>query len=798
MEPRRVSPRQGPGAKGRSRRGAPWGVGAWGVGQARPWFRRWTESRAFWPLVAVAILGIVLACARAVTPTRTSPPAPPVELEEAARPAQHPVQEPAREAPRQPLAVPPVLDGATVGEPKPSTLTAPRLVRVGLATDLPRLAFPCCDGRMVARTPDSTVAVVAPLSVVPAPGGVGAVHFRLQVAALKSEEQAAGLAESLGRASGLPADVVFDAGTDLYRVRVGRFSRREEAEAEQRRMAQRNIQESWVVSESEGLRDPALQVSYGSETRRVAGRWLRIEGESGQGIRVDGGRYRGAILVFLNDRGGLNLINEVTLEDYIRGVVPREMGPGIYDRLDALKAQAVAARTYTLKNMHEFAGEGYDICATPRCQVYGGMDREDPLSDRAVAETEGEVLLHHGELVDAMYSSTCGGHTEDVSVVFPLKNEPYLKGVPCLEAGVDRYRGEPAGGLSLPRALSRRLLPPTSQTSTPASVAARFEHLALLAGLAIPEDHLASLERREVQRFIGSIFDLAIDARMFVSEADLEYLVDHPPATWSEGDLRLATYLQSSGLLTGAPEEALDEAAIEESLFHLASFLRVINEQRVRYVDLANGKMRVKRDQEEIDLTLPERRPLTYRRTGEVSRAVDLTLIAGDRLVLFTRGGEVQAIEQEVDLDGASFDRTSNLSTWQRHRTDSELRALVRQRYPDFVFRGLEIVSRGVSGRAAVMRLTGAGGEEIEVRGLPIRWTLDVPDTLFTVRRLTPPDGEAGWLFSGRGWGHGVGMCQVGAYGMALRGHSYRSILHHYYTNVELARVRFVDTAAGP
>ena len=72
-----------------------------------------------------------------------------------------------------------------------------------------------------------------------------------------------------------------------------------------------------------------------------------------------------------------------------------------------------------------------------------------------------------------------------------------------------------------------------------------------------------------------------------------------------------------------------------------------------------------------------------------------------------------------------------------------------------------------------------------------MRWTLDVPDTLFTAKRLAPKKQAAGWLFTGRGFGHGVGMCQVGSYGMAQRGHTYREILTHYYTGVELGRVRF-------
>ena len=119
----------------------------------------------------------------------------------------------------------------------------------------------------------------------------------------------------------------------------------------------------------------------------------------------------------------------------------------------------------------------------------------------------------------------------------------------------------------------------------------------------------------------------------------------------------------------------------------------------------------------------------------------------------------------------------------------------MRERYPDIDFAGLELLSRGVSGRVREMRLHGAGGATELVRGLPIRWTLNVPDNLFTARRLTPPDGEPGWLFSGRGWGHGVGLCQVGAYGMGLRGHSYDRILDHYYTGLELVKLEPVSSA---
>ena len=149
---------------------------------------------------------------------------------------------------------------------------------------------------------------------------------------------------------------------------------------------------------------------------------------------------------------------------------------------------------------------------------------------------------------------------------------------------------------------------------------------------------------------------------------------------------------------------------------------------------------------------------------------------------------------------GSAFDRFSRRSSWTRFRSDGQLSKLVDQRYPGLGFGGLEILSRGVSGRVGRMRLEGASGRSVEVEGLAVRWTLDLPDTWFTAKRLRPSDRPAGWLFTGRGWGHGVGLCQVGGYGMALHGHSYQRILQHYYTGVEIATLDSVEThsEAGP
>ncbi len=737
------------------------------------------------PSLAAAL--VLAGCAGSAPPPRT------VERKVPA-PAPPPEPEPEKTPPPAPEPPPPAPDGLVAGP------AVPIVLKVGIATDLAIFTLPCCEGAVVAEAVTEAERhwdISSPLTVEPAAGVAESASYRIQVAALRDERQAQELVRRLERQTGEKGAAHFDAGVDLYRVRLGRYPTREAAETALRRFTAVGFAGAFVVSEGGRVADPALRLTQGTTAVTVPGRWVAFHAAAGSGLRHEGRRYRGRLLVYLNDRGTLNLINEVSLEDYLRGVVPSEMGPEAYPQIEGLKAQAVAARTYALRTLGEFAREGYDICATPRCQVYKGMEIEHSLSDRAIAETAGQVLLYEGRLADALYSSTCGGHTEDVQVIFPLKQEPYLKGVPCVEAGVARLAGDLAPGAEFPAGLTLRLLPPPAAAEPAAALAARLEQLALLAGLPTPRDRLASLDRREVQRYLAAAFDLALDARLFVLAADVPYLLESAPPAWTEEDLRRAAFLMKSGVLTGAPGQVLGQEEIERMLLALAEMLQAVRREEVSFMSLGGGALAVRAGKEHTSYALPPRLA-TFRRLGEQTTASDLALVAGDRLDLYRHGGTLLAVVQDVEREGVSFDRTSSYASWTRFRSDAELAKSVEVRLPGLGFRDFEVLSRGVSGRVGKIRIHGRSGETAEVEGLAVRWTLDIPDTLFTAKRLEPPRGEAGWLFNGKGWGHGVGMCQVGAYGMAQRGHSYREILTHYYTGVELGKVRLVQAAAAP
>ena len=156
---------------------------------------------------------------------------------------------------------------------------------------------------------------------------------------------------------------------------------------------------------------------------------MRIE-PSGAPLEIESRAYRGALEVFGNARHTLTVVNELPLEEYLRGVVPNELSPTTFGQIEALKAQAVAARTYIQRNLGQYKNEGYDICATDACQVYFGAQTEDPLATQAVVETRGVVATYDGKPINALYSSTCGGRTEDAENIFDEK-VPYLVSTSC-------------------------------------------------------------------------------------------------------------------------------------------------------------------------------------------------------------------------------------------------------------------------------------------------------------------------------------------------------------------------------
>jgi stage II sporulation protein D len=156
-------------------------------------------------------------------------------------------------------------------------------------------------------------------------------------------------------------------------------------------------------------------------------------------VTIAGATYRGVAEVTRNSTGTLAGVNELPMEQYLYGVVPRELGPIAWPQMEAQKAQAVAARAYAVRGLGKRAADGYDMLATTTDQVYGGFAAEHPVSSAAVDATRGLVPTHDGKVIESLFYSTSGGTTANNEDVFNSTAIAYLRGI--IDAEVHKHKG---------------------------------------------------------------------------------------------------------------------------------------------------------------------------------------------------------------------------------------------------------------------------------------------------------------------------------------------------------------------
>jgi len=241
------------------------------------------------------------------------------------------------------------------------------------------------------------------------------------------------------------------ADTTVYWVALGVFKEKESAEKFKDKMFQRGIS-CWVIDESVlGPRGNIEMTDAKGHPRAYADSRVTIASTSpitifdvpfGNGFWDSGNRedrsFLSPIEVIIDKKGMLAVINEVKLEEYIKGVLPVEIRLKAPD--ETMKAQAVSARTESLAKLgihHVY--DPYDFCASQHCQEFGGLARRTRRTDAAVNNTRGQVLMRDGSLVDAVYSANCGGHTENNENVWSSRPDKSLRGVPDLHRNPGAY-----------------------------------------------------------------------------------------------------------------------------------------------------------------------------------------------------------------------------------------------------------------------------------------------------------------------------------------------------------------------
>jgi stage II sporulation protein D len=154
--------------------------------------------------------------------------------------------------------------------------------------------------------------------------------------------------------------------------------------------------------------------------------------------------YRGAIIIVPESAGAVTFINALHVEDYLRGVVPLEIGSLSEAEAEALKAQAIAARTYAYKRMSLNGGKPFDVASTVADQVYGGANAEAAATDAAISATKDLVIAYNDDIIDAYYHSTCGGQTANAEDVWGGEGRPYLLSRSDADKGGKPYCGQSA------------------------------------------------------------------------------------------------------------------------------------------------------------------------------------------------------------------------------------------------------------------------------------------------------------------------------------------------------------------
>lgn len=206
------------------------------------------------------------------------------------------------------------------------------------------------------------------------------------------------------------------------RIRVrphGKFSVIDQATGEMKEL------ESGKIYTVEG--DEGKQVVFGPHL--FMGPLRLLPGAPGQYVTVNNRKYGGNLVFQGNADETITVIDEIDIEDYLLGVIPKEMSPSW--PLEALKAQAVVARTFALNNLGKYSEKGYDLRDDSISQMYAGLTSISPRVKRAVDETRGQTLFYAGKRLPTYFHSSCGGHTTDPQSVWggPGKSPRPLRGV---------------------------------------------------------------------------------------------------------------------------------------------------------------------------------------------------------------------------------------------------------------------------------------------------------------------------------------------------------------------------------
>jgi stage II sporulation protein D len=693
------------------------------------------------------------------------------------------------------------------------------IIRVGLGVNLNRIQISASDGMKVYEAKEHYKLIAEDVDEVFIKGQREKLSekFLIQVAQTKDIEEAEFIAQEIRTKIANKVLVTKDTEDKiegLYQVLVGDFLTRGDALLFMRKLNEIGVKDAWILQEEvTGEQSKPLWILVNDELKSLSDDTVLyfIPSTRQSYLSFKGRDYRGIFILRASPKG-IVLVNVLNIENYLKSVVPSELSPYNFNEIEAHKAQAVAARTYAIKNMKQSNELGFDIGDTPKSQFYKGMNAEHPMSSHAVDETRGEVALYRGKLIDALYTSTCGGMTENVEDVFQGPALPYLRCTACVYEKQKEWNLE-SQNLVLPvfingnninlEIASLLSLGVITQKRDPVYYGAEvtYEETALWIQNVLPilGKKKQTIARDPVPINHLTFADLLVDSlgwqetiENLMLASEKKFILKNVGEWDGETSRRLAFLCQEGLFPSFANVEEMERTLTRGEVIHY--LWRIVQDHpgivhKGMFKELKDGKMCVEEDGEDKELALSPNIYLVKSHHENSTFLSQVYLLGAENVRWIEKADIVQFLTILYPPYSNVLDRNSTLHSWRVRISKKNLEKRINQYYPVGELEDLVIQRRGDSKRVVALMIKGKDAQVV-VNGLRIRRVLGLRETLFVIEKEFEESGElTHFTFNGRGWGHGVGLCQVGAYGMALAGADYKEILRKYYKGIKIAKI---------
>jgi stage II sporulation protein D len=461
--------------------------------------------------------------------------------------------------------------------------------------------------------------------------------------------------------------------------------------------------------------------------------------------------------------------------------------------------------------MDLYADLGYDLCDTPKSQFYLGMNAEHPISNQAVRETKGEAAVYRGKLINALYTSTCGGRTEDVENIFSGLALPYLRSTSCVYEKQREWQIKSNKSFAPIYIKGENISPEVASLISlgviPSEMRPAFfnESISVLEAKSWLRNASALLGKKNnvninaskkssftLEMFVDMVIDMfawqgRVDNLLLESEKDF---ILKNRREWSEKTEGNAAYLIQSGILpsfdkVGSPQGALSRGEVVLYLWKVMQSYKSFTKEGI-FKAKHEDKIELEMEDDKLQLALSPDIFLIRNYNGIYSFVSQLEVLGGEKVKWIETEGEVLLIEIIYPPYSNILDRSSTYHNWQERISREDLNKRINQYYPVGELEDIVSQKRGSSKRVIELLIKGSS-PPVLVKGLRIRRVLGLRDTLFIIDREFDEEGKVKYFtFRGKGWGHGVGLCQIGAFGMAQAGADYKEILKKYYHGIKI------------